>query len=315
LGREASRANDGDTTNSVWDGDSISETCKEDHAWWMVDLGSDKQHSISTVSVYNRWDNERLKKTIYLANVEILDEYLNVVESKPVRAIKEEYIFDFGSVQGRFVRLKKTSPGSLNIAEVEVMGSSSSTGVQPTPPPTPLTNPNAPTTSLPTALPTPQPSPPPTPLSTDQPGTSVNLAVQPGAVASQSSTCLGREASRANDGDTTNSVWDGDSISETCKEDHAWWMVDLGSDKQHSISTVSVYNRWDNERLKKTIYLANVEILDEYLNVVESKPVRAIKEEYIFDFGSVQGRFVRLKKTSPGSLNIAEVEVMGSSSP
>ena len=168
-------------------------------------------------------------------------------------------------------------------------------------------------TPVPSAQPTNQPSAPPTPLPTFGSGTIVNLAVQPGAEADQSSTC-GGEASLAIDGNTDSNFWNG-SVSKTCGDSAAWWWVDLGEGKQHSISTVSVYNRMENWNGQKSVWYSNVEILDENLNVVDSGYIDVDKNAVItFDFGGVEGRYVRVQKTTSGYLNIAEVEVMGSSS-
>ena len=96
----------------------------------------------------------------------------------------------------------------------------------------------------------------------------------------------------------------------------AWWMVDLGVGKQHTITSVSVYNRCDGLTGQEKILNSNVEILDDAYDVVATQSIGSeLQAVYTFDFGGVQGRFVRVIKTDAGNLNIAEVEVMGTSSP
>jgi len=93
-------------------------------------------------------------------------------------------------------------------------------------------------------------------------------------------------------------------------------MVDLGAGKQHTITSVLVYNRCDGLTGQEKILYSNVEILDDADNVVATQSIGSeLQALYTFDFGGVQGRFVRVIKTNNGNLNIAEVEVMGTSSP
>jgi hypothetical protein len=153
------------------------------------------------------------------------------------------------------------------------------------------------------------PEPTGSPTQPTYPG-AVNLALQ--GVATQSSTCYGGEASRAIDGNTDGN-WRAGSMQHTCSGTN-WWKVDLGADKQHTITSVSIYNRSDccNNRLTD----ADVQVLDSFENIVAFQTIEAgdVQAVYNFDFGGVQGRYVRYKKNSSGAFNIAEVEVMGFSS-
>lgn len=82
----------------------MTMTCADSAAYWMVDLGAGKQHTITIVSVLNRWDSWSRKKKILNANVEILGDGSNVVASQNIGvAVQEDYnyTFDFGGVQGR----------------------------------------------------------------------------------------------------------------------------------------------------------------------------------------------------------------------
>mmetsp|Transcript_21333 Transcript_21333/g.42799 ORF Transcript_21333/g.42799 Transcript_21333/m.42799 type:complete len:596 (-) Transcript_21333:491-2278(-) len=138
-----------------------------------------------------------------------------------------------------------------------------------------------------------------------------NLARGADAVASQSTTCWNGAASRAIDGNT-NGQWGGNSVTHTCGEGSPYWMVDLGANKQYKIQSVSIYNRSDccmdrNDN-------SDIQILDESGTVVVATMSIAagdVKSVYNLNFGSVQGRYVRVQKKSSGTLNIAEVEVIG----
>jgi len=137
-----------------------------------------------------------------------------------------------------------------------------------------------------------------------------NLARGAVAVASQSTVCWGGVASRAVDGNT-NGNWGGNSVTHTCQEDSAWWMVDLSVNEQYTINTVSIYNR--NDCCDDRNNNSDVQILNHSGTVVASLTIEAgdIKAVYNLDFGNVQGRYVRVQKRAYGELNMAEVKVMG----
>ena len=153
---------------------------------------------------------------------------------------------------------------------------------------------SSPTTSNPTLSPTPV--------------LPVNLALEAGAVASQSTTCYGGVASRAIDGNT-NGSWRSGSVQHTCNEANPWWMVTL--DQSHAIYKVILHNRSDccSDRLANS----QVQILDDSGAVVTSQAISGAELIYTFDFDGVVGSSVRVWKAVYGSLNIAEVEIMGSS--
>jgi len=139
----------------------------------------------------------------------------------------------------------------------------------------------------------------------------VNLALEVDAVASQSTTCYGGVASRAIDGNT-NGAWTGGSVQQTCGNDpSSWWMVDLGADKLHMITSVSIHSRTDCCRDMNAY--SDIQVLDHSGNVVATQTIAAgdVQSLYNFDFGNAQGRYVRIQKKSSGAINIAEVEVMG----
>ena len=89
----------------------------------MVDLGANKQYTITSVSIYNRSDccDDRIVDS----DIQILDESGTVVvatQSIEAGDVKSVYSLNFGSVMGRYVRVQKKSSGVLNIAEVKVIG-------------------------------------------------------------------------------------------------------------------------------------------------------------------------------------------------
>jgi len=138
---------------------------------------------------------------------------------------------------------------------------------------------------------------------------------------SQSSECYGGGPSKVIDGFTGGNWWHGSVMHTcdgadqcTCDPDQVspWWMVDLGADKQHTITQVKIYNRVDC--CMNRIESSEVQILDDQGAIVASQPIQGTLSVYTFDFDNVIGRSVRIKK-SQGVLNIAEVEVMGWSEP
>ena len=136
-----------------------------------------------------------------------------------------------------------------------------------------------------------------------------NIAQGEAVTASQSSTCHGGSASRAIDGNT-NGEWGGNSVQHTCDEVNPWWMVDLGSSNQHTISHIEIYNRNANmDRMTNS----DIQILNDEGTVVSSQTIEQgdIQSVYTFVFGNVVGRYVRVQKNVFGALNIAEVKVMG----
>eukprot|EP00984_Skeletonema_dohrnii_P019953 scaffold9642_cov84-Skeletonema_dohrnii-CCMP3373.AAC.2 len=178
----------------------------------------------------------------------------------------------------------------------------------PTPEPTAAVTSSTPVpTEAVTASPTAQPT---EAVTTPTQPVSVNLALE--GAATQSTTCYTGYASRAIDGNTDGD-WSNKSVTHTCSGVN-WWMVDLGADKQHTITSVKIYNRSDccNNRLTDM----DVQVLDQSDNVVAFQTIAAddVQLQYNFDFGGVQGRYVRLKRNVSGQFNMAEVEVMGFSS-
>lgn len=266
----ASRAIDGNT-NGNWRSGSVQHTCNGANSWWMVTLDQIYAHTIHKVLLYSRSDccSNRLADT----QLQILDENGEVVASQPISGTELVYTFEFNGVVGRSVRVYKTVYGSLNIAEVEVRGTST---MYPT---------SSPTTSKPTVY-------------------VPNLALAEGAIATQSTTCHGGVASRAIDGNT-DGLWQNGSVQHTCNEDNPWWMVTL--DQSHAIDKVIAYGR---SGYCTRIADSQLEILDDYGAVISSQAISGCAASYTFEFNGLVGRSVRISKSVYGALNIAEVEIL-----
>ena len=138
----------------------------------------------------------------------------------------------------------------------------------------------------------------------------VNLARLPGTVPSQSSVCWDGGPARAVDGNT-NGNWGGNSVQHTCGEDNPWWKVELAPG-DYVIKGVEVYNRWDDCCRDRNTN-SDVQILDASGNVIASQSIaNEISVMYKFSFDDVEeGRYVRVMKNGSGTLNLAEVKVIG----
>ena len=157
----------------------------------------------------------------------------------------------------------------------------------------------------------------------------INLARQPGAVASQSSTYGYEEgdildagipvASRAIDGNTNGDYYN-NSTSHTTYETAPWWKVDLlGEDvissPFYAITNVKVYNRADSNQQR--ILNSKVQLQDTNGNILSEQTIPSeVKNVYDLDFGTFVGqvRYVKVQKLAadpPVPLHLAEVEVYG----
>ena len=72
--------------------------------------------------IYNRRDCCQARNSD--SQIQILDNTMNVVETRTIASgdASPKYELDFGFAEGRFVRVIKNGSGTLNLAEVEVMG-------------------------------------------------------------------------------------------------------------------------------------------------------------------------------------------------
>jgi alpha-L-fucosidase 2 len=145
--------------------------------------------------------------------------------------------------------------------------------------------------------------------------TTSNLALN--KAASQSSTGWDGAASRAVDGNTDGSFWDG-SVTHTEYDANAWWQVDLGS--VGSLSQVELFNRTDfgSERLSNFyVFVSDVPFTSTSLSATQAQagvssyhvagPVGASTSLSI----NRSGRYVRIQLAGTDYLSLAEVKVMG----
>ena len=140
-----------------------------------------------------------------------------------------------------------------------------------------------------------------------------------GRAAQQISTRVRGQASRAVDGDTNGSFFDG-SVTHTSDIEQAWWEVDLGL--QSVIDSVNIFNRTDDcctDRLSNFYVLISDEpfasrSLDELLNdasIESSFHTGLLDSSLEVDLNNISGRYVRIQRQDFGVLSLAEVEVMG----
>jgi hypothetical protein len=126
---------DGNTDGSFGDG-SVTATNLENNPWWEVDLGSSAP--ISSIAVWNRTDccGSRLTDYwVFVSNTPFNNSDTpatlagNVVFSSHQTTAPNPSTFINlpGGTQGRYVRVQLTSPGYLSLAEVQVMGTGSTT--------------------------------------------------------------------------------------------------------------------------------------------------------------------------------------------
>jgi glucose/arabinose dehydrogenase len=137
----------------------------------------------------------------------------------------------------------------------------------------------------------------------------LNLAL--GRPTSQSSTAAGGVSSRAVDGDS-DGAYASASVTHTGGGVGSWWEVDLGAPRQ--IATIDIWNRTD----------CCADRLSNYTVLVSFHPGPEPGDPNVFEhFESAQagrpttipvgqlGRYVRIQKSGPGVVALAEVEVFG----
>jgi hypothetical protein len=273
-GGEAGRAVDGNT-QGVWWYNSLTHTHHEINPWFQVDLYNDA--TIYEVYFWNRLDccQERLSNI----RVDVLDSPYNgnVVDTQKIQGQAGIMnVVHFDGALGQSVRITLETGGEkqyLSLAEVQIEGT---LGPSPTASPTRegLTN---------VALPS------------------------RGAVASNSRTCCGGEASRAIDGNTDGN-WNHGSVTHTHHMNYPYW--DVALDRYYSISRVDVYNRvdWYMERIEGFV----VNIYRGGFLVYTSEPSTIIKSSYSIKIPYIVGDKVQISIPGEGKiLSLAEVMVMG----
>ena len=143
-----------------------------------------------------------------------------------------------------------------------------------------------------------------------------NLAF--GKVATQHSTQLNAEASRANDGNTDGNFWNANSTTLTNWVSNSWWEVDLGT--VGDIESINIWNRSDccsSFLSDYYVLVSDVPFTSTNLNsTINQAGVSNYYEAGAASFPTTlpinrTGRYVRVQLAGFTFLAIAEVEVMG----
>ena len=144
----------------------------------------------------------------------------------------------------------------------------------------------------------------------------VNLAL--GKTATQSSTILGANASRAVDG-STDGNWANNSVTHTDANAQAWWQVDLG--QSSSVQSVTLFNRTDccADRLSNFyVFVSATDMSGKTVaQLTADTTVAKVSVASLNGAASVNlplaaiGRFVKVQLTGTNNLSLAEVQVMG----
>lgn len=133
-----------------------------------------------------------------------------------------------------------------------------------------------------------------------------NLALN--GTASQSSTAHDGAASRAIDGNT-NGSFGGGSVTHTSEENNPWWQVDLGEEKR--INEVIIYNRTDRCCVSRLTDFSVIILDKNQTEVFTQSFTTAPNPSVLIPTDLVQGRTVRVQLNGSGTLNLAEVQVLG----
>jgi hypothetical protein len=280
---------DGNTNGDYFSG-SVTHTNFDTNAWWQVDLGGPA--SITSVSIWNRTDccSDRLNDYwVFVSSTPFLstDTPATLQNRAATFAIHQTtapnpstiVTIPGGGMQGQYVRVQLSGTNNLSLAEVQVTG----TSVAPT---------------------------------------ATNLAQ--GKPATQSSTLAGYttdSASAAVDGNTDGNFFDG-SVTHTNADSNAWWQVDLGSSS--IVTSVVVWNRTDACCISRLsdywVFVSDTPFLSTdtpatlqgRAGTFSSHQITAPTPSTTIVVGA-QGRYVRVQINGVNNLNLAEVQVFGTS--
>lgn len=139
-----------------------------------------------------------------------------------------------------------------------------------------------------------------------------------GATATQSSTANGAVAGRACDGDT-NGLFSYGSVAQTNNESNPYWQVDLG--RVYLLQQIKIFNRTDcclSELSNFYVLVSNDPFTSPDLNTARAQ--FGVDEFYFagnvdqlaFALAPHSGRYIRIQLADRGTLNLAEVEIYGS---
>ena len=311
-GGYANRAVDGNTNGQFYQEYSVSQTCWQDSPWWQVDIGGNK--GIGAINIWNRTDG----------NQEYLSNYWVILSSEPLPNLPVYEIVNLPNVtsyfqsavastptslpieiSARYIRIQKTTPGFLGLAEVQVI-SSCAIG--------PCAQAGTPCNDG--------------DLLTENDiwdgncncigefiDCEANYALN--KETNQACTVEGASAERAVDGNTNGSFYEDFSVSQTCWEDMAWWEVDLG--QVRNIGSILIYNRTDgnNQQLKNYHVLVSDNPFQTY-NLWQTLSQWGVSDYFETDLAGAptsipverSGRYIRIQLQNPGFVSLAEVVVL-----
>jgi hypothetical protein len=137
-----------------------------------------------------------------------------------------------------------------------------------------------------------------------------NVARNPLAVASQSSTGFGGDAARAIDGNTDGN-YGSNSVTHTNSDTNAFWEVNLGKD--FGVDEVILFNRTDccGDRLSNF----RVSIFNDGNEVYGENFLGIAPTQLRFDVPNLVGDRVRVQLNGTNFLSLAEVQVFGAEIP
>ncbi len=308
----ANRAVDGNTNGQFYQEYSVSQTCWQDSPWWQIDIGGNK--GISSINVWNRTDG----------NMEHLSNYWVILSSEPIPNLPVHEIVNLPNVtsyyqtavastptsipveiSARYIRIQKTNPGFLGIAEVQVISSCS---IGPCAPAGTPCNDNDLLTEYDTW---------------DGNCNCIGEIIDCTAnyaqnkETDQSCTIEGADSNRAVDGNTNGSFYEDFSVSQTCWQDMAWWEVDLGQIRD--IGQIQIFNRTDgnDQQLKNYhVLVSNNPFLSDNLWTVISQ--WGVSDYFQTELAGTPStipinraaRYVRIQLQNPGFISLAEVVVL-----
>ncbi len=133
----ASRAVDGNTNGDFWGGNTSSATNYEYQPWWQVDLGSSQ--SITSIQVWPRTDCcPEMTSNFYVLVSDNPFTSTDLTTTLNQSGVSSYYVSGYAGTPatvnvnrtGRYVRVWKSDTQYLVLAEVQVWGSSGSTGLK-----------------------------------------------------------------------------------------------------------------------------------------------------------------------------------------
>lgn len=272
----ASRAVDGNTDGTFYN-NSVTHTGSDPNAWWQVDLG--KTYFVSDIEVFNRTNmlSERLSDYWVFVSENPLD--MSLTPAQQAQAPGVVWHSHQTSQAGSPTSLAVGASGRYVAIRLNGTGYLSLAEVQ---------------------------------AFGSQPGVPEPLP----RTATQSSTLLGADASRAIDG-ITNGTWSGGSVTHTNQSAHAWWTVDLS--QSIDISSIRVWNRADYaERLTDYWVFVSDSPFDTSLTPQQQSATPGVwsshqpgQAGYPTDVAvNASGRYVMVQLNGTNYLSLAEVQIV-----